>query len=53
VFDGYKNLSIYRRYNKKARKFSVDWIFAIIACDLGGSPWWCPVNGPSDPEGAW
>jgi len=18
-----------------------------------GSPWWCPVNGPSDPEGAW
>jgi len=17
------------------------------------SPWWCPVNGPSEPEGAW
>jgi len=29
------------------------WIFAAVACASMGSPWRCPVNGPSEPEGAW
>jgi len=43
-------LSIFAGISKIQKKAS--WILAIAAYPLMGSPWWCPVTGPSDSEGA-